>query len=96
MKRLSVTEVQRIAGLARIGVPEERAVQLAQDVSNVLEFVDALQAVDTTGVTETSQVTGLVDVLRDDVVQPSEVSRETLLAAAPEREGDYIKVKRVL
>jgi aspartyl/glutamyl-tRNA(Asn/Gln) amidotransferase C subunit len=57
--------------------------------------VEALQAVDVSGVEEVSQVTGLVNVQREDVAI-HEDNREEILATVPELKDEYIKVKAIL
>jgi aspartyl-tRNA(Asn)/glutamyl-tRNA(Gln) amidotransferase subunit C len=96
MAKFSKEEVNKVAGLARIGVGEAEKAELTTSLSSILEFVDALQAVDTKGVVPTSQVTGLEDVLREDEVVRCELTRDELLANAPATHAGYIKVKRVL
>ncbi len=95
-KHLSESDVRRIAELAHIEVTDERVTETGQGLEKVLDFVDQLQAANTEGIEPTSQVTGLVDVLREDIVKPSSVSPQTLLDQAPDQEAGYIKVKRVL
>ena len=96
MAKFTKSEVEQVANLARIGVSESEKSDLTQDLSSILEFVDALQAVDTKGVVPTSQVTGLEDVLREDEVVRCELSRDELLANTPATLEGYVKVKRVL
>lgn len=95
MSKLGITEVERIAKLARIGLTPAEAEKMAVELSAIVGFVEQLQAVDIEGVAPTDQVTGLVDVWREDVVKPS-LSRDELLANAPEHRDGYIVVKRVL
>lgn len=96
MNRLTEADVARIARLARIRVNDETLPSLTKGLGEVLGFVDQLQSVDTAGVAETSQVTGLVDVLRPDEVVRCEISREELLQRAPLHVDGYIQVPRVL
>lgn len=96
MSEVNEEIVARVARLARIAFSEADAQTTTQGVGRVLHLVDALQAVDTEGVVPTSQVTGLQDVLREDVVKKSGVSPEKLLERAPRHENGYIVVKRVL
>ncbi len=96
MSKFTKSEVEQVASLARIGVSDVEKDELTQSLSSILEFVDALQAVDTKGVAPTSQVTGLEDVLREDEVVRCELSRDELLANAPATLEGYVKVKRVL
>jgi aspartyl-tRNA(Asn)/glutamyl-tRNA(Gln) amidotransferase subunit C len=95
MSKLGITEVQRLARLARIGLTDDEAAHMAVELGNIVEFVEQLQAVDVDGVEPTDQVTGLVDVWREDEVKPG-LSREALLANAPAQKDGYIVVKRVL
>lgn len=95
MSKLGITEVERIAKLARIGLTPEEAARMAAELSQIVGFVEQLQAVDIEGVPPTDQVTGLVDVWREDEVKPS-LSREALLDNAPAQKDGYIVVKRVL
>lgn len=92
----SAEEVEKVAGLARIGISASEKAQLADNLSSILGFVDALQSVDTKGITPTSQITGLEDVLREDEVTDCPLSRDELLANAPATHEGYVKVKRVL
>jgi aspartyl-tRNA(Asn)/glutamyl-tRNA(Gln) amidotransferase subunit C len=74
--------------------PEEAA-QLSVELGHIVGFVEQLAQVDIEGVLPTDQVTGLVDVWREDIVMPS-LAREQLLANAPHQQDGYIVVKRVL
>lgn len=96
MSEVNEEIVAKVARLARIAFSESDAQATTQDVGRVLHLVDALQAADTQGVAPTSQVTGLQDVLREDVVVSSVVPPEKLLERAPRHENGYIVVKRVL
>ena len=95
MSKIGVTEVERVAKLARIGLSAEEAARMSVELGQIVGFVEQLQAVDVTDVEPTDQVTGLVDVWREDVVKPS-MSRDQLLANAPAQKNGYIIVKRVL
>ena len=98
MSKIRIDEVKRIADLAHIGITNDEAASLTIDLGQIVEFVEQLSAVDTSKTEITSQVTGLVDVFRADEVRPAseEISQDELLQNAPERDGAYIKVRRVL
>ena len=91
---LTLDEVRHVARLARLRLTENELVEMQQQLSSILEHVDALQAVDVTGVPPTAQVTDVVNVVRPDEVRPS-LPVEEALAGAPHREGDFFKVKPV-
>lgn len=95
MSKIGISEVHRLAKLARIGVSDEQAAHLAVELGQIVGFVEQLQAVDISDTLPTDQVTGLVDVWREDVVKPS-MDRVELLKNAPAHQDGYIVVKRVL
>ena len=93
--KLSREEVLHIAALAKVGVTDADVENFRTQLSNILENFEALKKVDTSGVLPTSQSIDLENVIMPDEVQPS-LSSEAVLANAPQREGDFIKVKIVL
>ena len=93
--KLSREEVLHIAALAKVGVTDADVENFREQLSNILENFEALKKVDTSGVLPTSQSIDLENVIMPDEVQPS-LPSEAVLANAPQREGDFIKVKIVL
>ncbi len=96
MAKLSISDIQKIALLARIELVDSEQELLSVQLSSILDFVEELQSIDTNSVEETSQVTGLTDIWREDVVKPCDLTRDQLLANTPMSENGYIKVRRVL
>jgi aspartyl-tRNA(Asn)/glutamyl-tRNA(Gln) amidotransferase subunit C len=92
---LTKEEIVKIAALARIELTESEVEKFQKDLSAVLEYVDALQKVDTTGLEIVSQVTGLENVQRPDVAVSAD-NREEILKNAPEIKDGYYKVKAIL
>lgn len=95
MSKIGIDQVERIARLARINLNPDEAAKMSVELGQIVEFVEQLQSIDVTDVPPTDQVTGLVDVWREDVVKPS-VGRAALLKNAPQTKDGYIVVKRVL
>lgn len=93
--KLTREEVLRIALLARLGVTEAEADRFREQLSDILENFEALQKVDTTGVTPTAQSIALQNVMRDDEVAPS-LSQSQVLINAPQKEENFFKVRAVL
>ncbi len=89
-------DVTHIAKLARLGLGEEEKEKFARELAAILEFVAKLKEVDTENVEPTSQVTGLRDVTRSDEARKGdEKCRKQILANAPSKKDDYVKVKPV-
>lgn len=87
-------EIQKIASLARLELTDKELNKYANQISQILGYVDQLNEVDTAGVEPASQVTGLINVFRQDKVERCAVI-DKLLAQAPETEGGGVKVKSV-
>ena len=94
-KKLTTTEVQNIAKLARLELGEQEVEKFTTQLSSILDYVGQLQEVDTDKVEPTAQVTGLKNVTREDVVDQLEI-QEKLIDCAPEKDGRLVKVKNVL
>ncbi len=96
MSKIGIDEVKRLAELAKIGLTDEEVSSLSVELGQIVEFVEQLQKVDVDSVEPTDQVTGLTGVTRPDEVRTYAISTDELLKNAPDRDGNYIKVKRVL
>jgi aspartyl-tRNA(Asn)/glutamyl-tRNA(Gln) amidotransferase subunit C len=96
VERLSISDIEKIASLAKIGLTDEEKSRMTIELNSILGFVDDIQKTNTTDVEQTSQITGLTNVLREDTVYPCELKREDLLRNAPSTQDGYIKVKRVM
>ena len=94
---LSLEEVRRIAVLARLDLTPEEEALFQEQLSAVLAHVEALSALDVTGVPPMTHALaeGEEPRLRDDEVLPS-LAPELALAAAPAREGTCFKVPRII
>lgn len=92
---LTPDDIKSIAHLARLGVEEDSLAPLAADLSTMLNLVEQLQAVDTTGVEPMAHPASASLLLRDDEVsEPNQ--RETLQAPAPSTQDGYFLVPRVI
>jgi aspartyl-tRNA(Asn)/glutamyl-tRNA(Gln) amidotransferase subunit C len=93
---LTQTDIEHIARLARLELNDTEKSQYATELSQVFEFFDMLNEVDVSGVEETTQVTGLMNVVRAD--EPQDISKDMradLIAAFPQHHGDLLAVKAV-
>ena len=96
MSKVSADEVKQIAALARLELTEADVKKYQAELSGILEYVDQIEKVDTKGVEPTAQVTGLVDVVREDVKHPSELTRDDIFENTADKKDGYIKVKAVM
>ncbi|HBU06670.1 MAG TPA: Asp-tRNA(Asn)/Glu-tRNA(Gln) amidotransferase GatCAB subunit C [Candidatus Magasanikbacteria bacterium] len=94
--KLNTDQIQQIATLARLELNEKEKAMYAEQLSVVLDYIEMLNEVNTDGVVETCQVTGLEDVVREDKVQEaSEEIKQKLINSFPEKMGKLLKVKAV-
>jgi len=92
---LDAAAVARIARLARIRVTEDEKNHLAAELSQVMDWIDELQSVDTEGVEPMTSVVGARLKTRPDVVTLN-VTRDEILANAPEAMAGFFTVPKVV
>jgi aspartyl-tRNA(Asn)/glutamyl-tRNA(Gln) amidotransferase subunit C len=88
-------DVRKIAFLARLRVPEDELDRLAGELSGIIDWVEQLNEVDTEDVAPMTSVAELTLPRRDDAVTDGNCP-EKVLANAPEREGDFYAVPKVV
>lgn len=89
-------EIEHLASLARIKLTPEEKESLRTEVESIIGYVDELKkahvALDAQG-----RVGTVKNVMRSDIPSPcAESVRERLLSEAPDREGDFIAVKKII
>ena len=92
---LERTDVEKIAHLARLAVSEQELDSVAGDLSNILELVEQMNAVDTTGVEPMAHPLHMVQRLRADEVSESD-QRDHFQSIAPQTEEGLYLVPRVI
>lgn len=94
---ISIEAIRELAALARIKLTGKEEVGLQKEVSNILEYVGQVSALESTPAQEKPP---LHNVMREDIPwgEGSVLlgKREALLKAFPEREGDYLKVRKII
>ena len=96
MTTITREDIVKLAQLSSLSLSDTEVTDLQGDITNILSYVEQLDELDTTGVEPAYQVTGLKNITRPDRVELSGVSREDLLALAPESKNNQIKVPKVL
>ena len=87
--------VRRIAHLARIAVREDEIEHLRGELNAMLAFVEQLSEVDIDGVEPMTSVTPMAMKKRQDVVTDGGIP-DQIVANAPEREGHFFAVPKVV
>jgi aspartyl-tRNA(Asn)/glutamyl-tRNA(Gln) amidotransferase subunit C len=92
---LDPATVRRIAKLARLRVDEAQVGQLQSELSGILNWIEQLDEVDVGGVAPLAGAAQMAMRMRDDVVTDGGI-REQILANAPDRQGDFYAVPKVV
>ena len=101
-ERVAAEDVRRVAELANLELTAEEEVRMQRDLNAILGYVAQLNELDTAAVAPMAQVSdvlrsgeGLNASLREDRVLPS-LDRQRVMASAPESDGVFFKVPKVI
>jgi len=87
--------IDRLAQLAKLKFSEEEKKELKTDLERMIEFVEKLKEVDTTGVEPLLHITNAVNIVREDEVKQT-ITKEEALLNAPLTDGNFFKVPKVI
>jgi aspartyl-tRNA(Asn)/glutamyl-tRNA(Gln) amidotransferase subunit C len=93
--KITKEEVLYVADLARLEIGAQEIETLTGQIGEILDYVDQLNQVDTSGVAGTSHAVPLTNAFREDTLQPH-LAREEALANAPQPEDGGFAVPRVI
>ncbi|HEU5190164.1 MAG TPA: Asp-tRNA(Asn)/Glu-tRNA(Gln) amidotransferase subunit GatC [Methylomirabilota bacterium] len=93
--RISPEDVRHVARLARLALSDDELERMRAEMSAILDYMDKLRSLDTTGVEPTSHAVPLRNVMREDEPVPSS-PLDDMLANAPDRDGDTFRVPRII
>jgi aspartyl-tRNA(Asn)/glutamyl-tRNA(Gln) amidotransferase subunit C len=90
-------DIRHVARLARLALSDAEIATFAPQLANLLSFVDELTELDTANVAATAQVVPSRNVERADALRPETLlSHDAALANAPQTQGGYFRVPRIL
>ena len=92
---VSDADVKKIAKLARLRLSDAEVALYGGQLTKILDAMKELETLDTKDVPPTTSVLGATVVTREDVSRTFE-GRERLLENAPDRDGPYFKVRKVI
>ena len=92
---MEIKDVKKLAELSRIHLSDAEAEELGQSLDSILHYVEQVKQVSSD--TDVEATFYSTNIMREDS-NPNEtgLNREKLLTSAPKREGDYVKVKKIL
>lgn len=87
--------IEDLANLSRLEFNDQEKTDIKKDLEKMIRFVEKLNEVDTTGVEPLLHMSANLNILREDEVQGS-VSRAEALKNAPDQDGVFFKVPKVI
>ncbi len=94
-KHLSKKEIEAIANLIKIFIPENQLDEFADDLNEALDYTQVFDELDTDYIDTTSSSIGVINVYRDDVAEES-ISQQDALLNAKDTLSGHIVVQRVV
>lgn len=92
---IDLNVIQHIGKLSRIELTAEQVRTLGSELSGIITYFDKLSSLDTADVEPMVHAVELTNVLGDDVPHES-LTADQALANAPQRDGDFFKVPKVI
>lgn len=87
--------LQKIAHLARLDFEEDGAREMIESMTEILDWVEKLNELNTEGVDPLTNMAAEQNILREDVAKQT-LSHECGLKNAPKKDADYFRVPKVL
>ncbi|ARV59130.1 asparaginyl/glutamyl-tRNA amidotransferase subunit C [Nostocales cyanobacterium HT-58-2] len=88
-------QVRKVAHLARLELTPEEEEKFTTQLGSILDYFEQLSELDVSNVPPTARAIDVSNVTRPDELQPYP-DREEILQSAPEQEGDFFKVPKIL
>jgi len=88
-------DVNYVALLARLSLSEEEQTRFADQLKNILHYVDKLKQLDVANIEPTAHAVPITNVLRADVVKPS-IPTELALKNAPQKANNLFIVPKIV
>ena len=94
-ERIDESQVRKVAKLSRLELTGAEIVEFTGQLSAILGYVEKMDELDTENVEPLAHCLPISNVFRPDHVKES-LGTEKALANAPQRDGDFFKVPKIL
>jgi aspartyl-tRNA(Asn)/glutamyl-tRNA(Gln) amidotransferase subunit C len=88
-------QVRKVANLARLELTADEEAQFTTQLGSILDYIEQLNQLDVTNIAPTTRAIDVSNVTREDILQPY-ADREAILNSAPQQEGDFFRVPKIL
>lgn len=93
--KITKKEVAHIAKLARLSFSEKEMELFTEQLNQILVYMEKLNEIDTSEIKPTYHALDLINVFRDDQIEPS-LSTQKVLFNAPQSDKDMVTVPRII
>jgi aspartyl-tRNA(Asn)/glutamyl-tRNA(Gln) amidotransferase subunit C len=87
--------IDHLASLARLALTEEEKSLYGSQLEHILQYMETLNRLETSGIDPTSHVISISNVMREDAAKPS-LDREDALKNAPDRTDAFYRVPKII
>jgi len=94
-KKIDQSQVTKVAKLSRLDLTDDEVQEFTGQLSAILDYVEKMNELDTTGVEPLAHCLPVSNVLREDSAKES-LGTEKVLANAPQRDNEFFKVPKIL
>jgi len=95
-EKITQKDVKHVALLARLSLKNGETSKFVKQLSDIFGFINQLSELNTEGVAETSQVSGLVNRLREDKLEEKrQLSQKQALSGSKKKHNGYFVVKSI-
>ena len=88
-------EIEHLTLLARLNLSDDEKRLFSRQVGSIIDYINKLNELDTTGVEPTAHVLPMKNIFREDTLRPS-LSLEKALQNAPERNESFYRVPKII
>ena len=92
---VNIALVEKLANLSRLSFDEAEKESIKSDLQRMIQFVEKLNELDTTGIEPLLHMSDNINILREDEVKGS-IGRTEGLKNAPVQDGEFFKVRKVI
>ena len=93
--KITLGEVEHVARLARLELSDAEKERMRSQLDRILGYIGKVTELDTSNIEPTSHAIPMTNVMREDEPRPS-FSPEAMLANAPERDGYFFRVPKII
>jgi aspartyl-tRNA(Asn)/glutamyl-tRNA(Gln) amidotransferase subunit C len=94
-KKIDQAQFRKVAKLARLDLTEDEIAEFTGQLIAILDYMEKMNRLDTENVRPLAHCLPISNCFREDVVKES-LGTEKTLANAPQRDGDFFKVPKIL